>query len=300
MSLLGVIKNNLQRLWRGELAFHVEMRVCNLINRLLDLHPVSSPFLSGDTYRSFADLEICKVDDIKKMKSGDIIFLSAEKLPNFQKDILPQINTKFSMITHHGDQSVTADYLETVNHPHLVHWFAQNNQLEHPKITAIPIGLEDAWRHNNGVVKDFVKLRQKTANKVPRVLYGFNINTNKLERSKAMDVLGRYELADRIHVDSRKYRKVLNEYMFIASPAGNGIDCHRTWEALYLGTIPIVVGRRFYSQFDDFPGVILEDWEELTAFNEENLIEIYERKKTLLGKTRYIWEDYWRNAIKNN
>ena len=117
-----MIGNNLRRLRRGELAFHMEMRFCNAINRLLDLHPVSTPFLSGDTYRSFADLEICEVDDIKKMKVGSIIFLSAEKLSNFQDVILPQINTKFSMITHHGDQSVTSDYLEIANHPQLVNW----------------------------------------------------------------------------------------------------------------------------------------------------------------------------------
>jgi hypothetical protein len=300
MRLLRMIENNFRRLWRGELAFHLEMRVCNAFNRLLGLHPVSSPFLSGDTYRSFADLEIYEVDDIKKMKCGCIIFLPVEKLSNFQETILPKINTKFSMITHRGDKSVTSNYLKIADHPHLVHWFAQNNQLEHPKITAIPIGLEDAWRHNNGVVKDFVKLRKKGGNKIPRVLYGFNVNTNRLVRSKATDVLCQFELADSIHVDSRKYRKILNEYMFVASPAGNGIDCHRTWEALYLGTIPIVVGKSFYSQFDDFPGVILDDWEEIRAFDQEMLIKIYKEKKTLLDKTPYIWDDYWRNVIKNN
>ncbi len=30
------------------------------------------------------------------------------------------------------------------------------------------------------------------------------------------------------------------QYSFWLSPRGNGIDCHRTWEALYLDVIPIV------------------------------------------------------------
>lgn len=281
------------------MAFHLEMRVCNIFNRLFSLRPFSTPFLSGDTYRSFADLEILQVDDIKKIKEGDVIFLSVENLDNFKNIMLSMINVKFSMITHHGDQSITSDYLGVANHPHLIDWFAQNNELDHLKITAIPIGLEDAWRHNNGIVKDFIKLRQKQVNKIPRVLYGFNVNTNKSARSKAMEVLSRFELADRIDVDSRKYRKVLNGYMFVASPAGNGVDCHRTWEALYLGVIPIVVGRNFYSQFDHFPGVILDSWEELSGFNEDQLIELYEEKKAHLTKTPYIWADYWKNIIKN-
>jgi len=300
MSLLGPIKNNVRRLWKGELAFHLEMRICNAINRLLDLHPVSSPFLSGDTYRSFADLEISEVDDIKKMKDGNIIFLSAQKLNLFQKYLLPKIHTSFLMITHHGDESITSDYLDIANNPNLIHWFAQNNQLEHPKITAIPIGLEDAWRHNNGIVRDFTKLRKKEKNKIPRVLYGFNVNTNKLARSKAMQALSQFELADRIDVDSRQYRKILNQYMFVASPEGNGVDCHRTWEALYLQTIPIVVGEHFYSKFNQFPGLILKSWDDLADLSEENLTRIYEEKVILLGKTPYIWENYWRDAIKKN
>ena len=33
-----------------------------------------------------------------------------------------------------------------------------------------------------------------------------------------------------------QYRK----YRFGVSPRGNGLDCHRTWEMLYFGMIPIV------------------------------------------------------------
>ena len=29
-------------------------------------------------------------------------------------------------------------------------------------------------------------------------------------------------------------------YQYIVSPRGNGLDCHRFWEAQYLGVIPIV------------------------------------------------------------
>ena len=29
-------------------------------------------------------------------------------------------------------------------------------------------------------------------------------------------------------------------FAFVASPSGNGLDCHRTWEALLLRSIPIV------------------------------------------------------------
>ena len=34
--------------------------------------------------------------------------------------------------------------------------------------------------------------------------------------------------------------KDLQRSRFVLSPAGNGVDCHRTWEALLMGAVPIV------------------------------------------------------------
>ena len=36
------------------------------------------------------------------------------------------------------------------------------------------------------------------------------------------------------------YIKELSSCYFCLSPNGNGIDCHKHWECLYLGVIPIV------------------------------------------------------------
>jgi hypothetical protein len=212
-------------------------------------------------------------------------------------DVLPSINAEFTLITHHGDESVTNEFLEIANHPKLKHWFAQNNELNHPKITAIPIGLEDAWRHNNGIVRDFKKLIQNPVTKKPRILYGFNVLTNPDARTQALEVLTKTKLAIRVDLSSRKYRETLNQYMFVASPPGNGIDCHRTWEALYLKTIPIVVGHDFYNQFSKFPGLVLNSWDELMSLDEQKLIKIYRQKIDILSNYPLIWETYWRNLI---
>ena len=41
-------------------------------------------------------------------------------------------------------------------------------------------------------------------------------------------------------IDSTTYFLSLPDYKFVISPEGNGIDCHRTYEALIAGCIPIV------------------------------------------------------------
>jgi hypothetical protein len=46
-----------------------------------------------------------------------------------------------------------------------------------------------------------------------------------------------------VDMDSTTYFKALPTYKFVISPEGNGIDCHRHYEALMAGCIPIVEDR---------------------------------------------------------
>ena len=183
------------------------------------------------------------------------------------------------------------------DNPKLLKWYAQNNEYPHPKIIPIPIGLEDRWRHHNGIVRDFRLLRDRTIRKKPRILYGFTMATNETERLPALLALRNTETADEFKGSARKYRKTLSEYKFVASPPGNGVDCHRTWEALYLGVIPIVITRKFHEQFRDLPVLIIDDWDELTNLSESDLDAIYEEQVLKLNHLEYIWFDFWRKSI---
>ena len=55
---------------------------------------------------------------------------------------------------------------------------------------------------------------------------------NKLKKNKCVNFLDKMDLISYFHH--------FNNYKFTLSPFGNGPDCHRTWEALTLNTIPIV------------------------------------------------------------
>lgn len=61
--------------------------------------------------------------------------------------------------------------------------------------------------------------------------------------------------------------KTIKEGVFVISPPGNGIDCHRTWEALVLGLIPIVL--RTDVLYDDIiqrlGGKVVNDYSEVTV-----------------------------------
>ncbi|CAF4612833.1 unnamed protein product, partial [Rotaria socialis] len=47
-------------------------------------------------------------------------------------------------------------------------------------------------------------------------------------------------------------------------PPGGGTDCHRTWETLYMGAVPIVLSSGLDPLFSKTRSVIANDWSQLT------------------------------------
>lgn len=95
------------------------------------------------------------------------------------------------------------------------------------------------------------------------------------------------------------------QYAFWISPRGNGIDCHRTWEALYLDVIPIVWNSSLNVLYENLPILIINDESQITEdFLREQLLSISAKKKKFLensSETVYQFEKirnaYWRRLI---
>jgi hypothetical protein len=81
------------------------------------------------------------------------------------------------------------------------------------------------------------------------------------------------------------------QHAFVISPHGNGLDCHRTWEALCLGCIPIVKTSGIDSLFDDLPVWIVCEWTEVTEENMREKINGFRLRKFNYGK---LTTDYWK------
>jgi len=70
----------------------------------------------------------------------------------------------------------------------------------------------------------------------------------------------------------------MTNYAFVLSPFGNGLDCHRTWEALLCGCIPIVRTKVFQELFYGLPVLIVEDWVNVTKALLEKTIQDFKIK----------------------
>jgi hypothetical protein len=54
------------------------------------------------------------------------------------------------------------------------------------------------------------------------------------------------------------------QYRYAISPKGNGLDCHRTWELLAIGVIPVMLHSNLDAMFQDLPILLVHDWGEVT------------------------------------
>jgi hypothetical protein len=182
----------------------------------------------------------------------------------------------------------------------VINWFSQNVAVSHPRLIPLPIGLENLDHYNHGIPAIFNKLSAQVIKRKPAILYGFSISTNIKERSKALKLLSQLPLAESIpaRLNSTAYLRQLQSYMFVASPPGNGIDCHRTWEAMYLGVVPIVLRSKATEFFakQHLPVWIINDWSELNSVTSQQLKQKYKKLKPLF-KSQSLWFSYWKNVI---
>jgi hypothetical protein len=95
-------------------------------------------------------------------------------------------------------------------------------------------------------------------------------------------------------INQWKYYTYVGRSKFVLSPLGMGKDCYRTWEALYLGSIPIVINSTLNPIYQDLPVLIVNDYEEL---NLEFLQNVYNNMTKRTYDYRRLYKGFWQREL---
>jgi hypothetical protein len=244
----------------------------------------SNPLLSGDSFK-FISSQIYEgnsfqfPEDLANLKTrNDVVFVQGWPVSPAAKELAyfcmkGLVFPRATLIVHNCD--VIPDYEEmaalakSFNKVYSVNWLGDPQM-----ISPLPIGLENRDKRRNGVPKDYIKeIRRGLPNFEKRdidFLVCFSMHTNKVEREKALSfaqtIPGSFVVSEPI--TPKAYRKLLLRSKYVVSPPGNGPDCHRTWEAMYLGAIPVVKRESWPFRHLDLPVVQINSWSELQHHNE--------------------------------
>lgn len=283
--------------------FKLKTAIRRFINSVLGYNrPGSYPYISGDTFRSLAHHihdEFYAIDP-KKVHAGDIVFIKSNFIQEFFAVYAPRIRNPFFVITHNSDIEIDS-YYEQYTEGHVIHWFAQNCTTNHPKFTPLPIGLENRI-HNKCRLYSGEFSSIISQHKPHLTLMALNTVNIHPERQQAINICNKIPWIDSIKMLPTKdayYEKIV-QYKFVISPRGAGIDCHRTWEALCLGTIPIVIKNNIHEYFyrSGVPLFMVEHWDDLTSITEETLEKFYNEHISWFNNPS-IMVPYWIAQINN-
>jgi len=102
-------------------------------------------------------------------------------------------------------------------------------------------------------------------------------------------------------VTQSDYYDQLTDHKFCVSPPGTGVDCHRTWECLYLGVIPIIQSDKDLDPiYERLPVLIVDDWDKLTKkYLQKKYKLITERLKKGYYDLELLEGGYWTELISN-
>jgi hypothetical protein len=256
------------------------------------------PFVSGDAFRAYCDYVLDEEDsslDPLVVKPRSTIFVKTDYLGYFFLKVHPRIQYPYILVTHNSDYSVPSGYLSYLSDDKIIAWFGQNvDDNSSPKMHPIPIGIANRyWDHGNGQI-----LQEVQAQNAPRenVLYlNFAIDTFPQERRRVYSLLASAPFSYRSPIKKFKgYLQDLASCKFVASPRGNGLDTHRLWESLYLGSYPIVKNSTLDPLYSDLPIIIVNDWEEVTQEFLEKKEREFKENPPPIDK---LYMDYWIRLI---
>lgn len=259
-----------------------------------------APYISGDGFRACCDFAFDELNDqidFNQMKESSTIFVNADILERFFKEIHPYIPYPYILITHNSDHPIPGPFASYLDDDKIIVWLGQNVSVssQHPKLHAIPIGIANRrWPHGN--IDTFKKMQSISSDfKKDILLYG-NFTRTHPDRDPVVNLFKNrpYCLFESYTKRHDQYLADLARSKFVLSPRGNGLDCHRTWESLLMGSIPIVQESSLDPLYEDLPVLIIKDWEEIT---EEMLRNKYKAISSKEYKTEKIYIKYWIDFI---
>ena len=250
---------------------------------------------------------------VDSIKDGDTVYVCSSAISDFVNRVFPIIQARIILVSGDSDSSIPTgvleenEFLQFIADPRLIVWFSQNLVLKHPKLKYLAIGLDYHTMANNSMywgpttspktqedlLLAVIKKARPLADRKTTAYTTFHFVLERGGRQQAFDQIPK----DLVYYEPNRVTRLESwnrqiEYAFVVSPPGAGLDCHRTWEALCLGCIPIMISTSLDDMFAGLPVLIVNSWSDVTRELLDNTIAEYGLKEWCLDKLQLkFWVD---------
>ena len=180
---------------------------------------------------------------------------------------VPSANTS-SIVTGHSDLPITDEIVAKYN---FKQWWSLNSQTL--RANGYPLGItndcDDSPIHriygNTDIMKKALDIPRVIRN---RVYMNFSLRTHPsrhgvyhmFKDTPWVTVGQQFQTLD----GRFKFLQEIRNHEFVLCPRGYGVDTHRLWETLYMGSIPIVQRDIAHRDWEDLPIAWLDSFSEVT------------------------------------
>lgn len=233
------------------------------------------------------------------VKPGDVIFV--RDVGSFIKKLHPYIKHPYIMVTA-GEfrDAVQEKFMCILDSPNIIAWLSVHAcPVTHPKFHMLPLGIyqdKKFYEARAELTERFAEWRNAPKTGLLYSNFG-DIRGMKPERA---EVGALFDDAPYCYKAQRlpflEYMEEMSHYKFTLSPLGYGPDSYRNWEAMLVGSIPIVRSTHLDPLYEDLPVLIVNSWGEV---NEEFLNKKYEEMMAKKYNIEKLFMEYWWNKIQN-
>lgn len=230
------------------------------------------------------------------VKRAKRIYVKTDYIPDVFR-LIESRDRPVVVISHNSDYNIIPKLYKMK--PKCVRkWYAQNVAVEADDLIPVPIGCENVntpagYSGNMAIIDRVIKLR------LPKkwlCFMNFNMKNNLDTRVEVFETFyGKpWVMYEKFGIPFDHCMKLTAQSKFVLCPEGNGIDTHRVWESLYLGSIPIVKRNVHFSSFDELPIIMVDDWSEITQDRLNEWWEDFDLNNFNLEKMRI---NYWKRRL---
>eukprot|EP00547_Thalassionema_nitzschioides_P007117 CAMPEP_0194214874 /NCGR_PEP_ID=MMETSP0156-20130528/16271_1 /TAXON_ID=33649 /ORGANISM="Thalassionema nitzschioides, Strain L26-B" /LENGTH=363 /DNA_ID=CAMNT_0038943229 /DNA_START=142 /DNA_END=1233 /DNA_ORIENTATION=- len=229
-----------------------------------------------------------------QISQGAVLYVGFDAMPSFEVFMLPSLKVDIILITgslrfgpHYVQHAEAAQRI--LAHPRIKLWMTQNPFATHPKMHGFPYGLRltpDGAETDYKNVYDSLPQRTNESRELLFHSY-FSVQNNRGARGN---------IPNGKRLSYHEYLEQMSRHQYVLSPNGDRADCFRNYEAIGLGTIPIVQTseERYGWMQDAVFGIPTELWNDTEA-----LAERYLPHTNSTGAHReFVLLDYWRLRVK--
>jgi len=255
-------------------------------------------FTDKDIITTDGYLDFCLSNNICYVKT-DFFYLNQQF--NWRGEVHPKFLNK-NIVIGHSDYPIVDEISLRFDKVLCINKVSKNKNT-----LGMPLGIcndtdESELHRIFGNKNCLIETKDKNIEKKNIVYLNFNIGNFTSERKLVFDLFNNKDFVLKTEIEHsfegrKKYLEEIKSSKFVLCPRGNGIDTHRIWETLYMGSIPIVKYEDAHELFTDLPILFIKEWSFLNKnFLEDKYTEIINSDWNL----DKLKQSYWNNFIINN